>query len=38
MLQLTKFEWIKILKNRTLIGALVVTSFLLFGIFYVRYY
>ncbi|CQR24098.1 membrane protein [Streptococcus varani] len=38
MMKLTKFELTKIFKNRTVIGALVVSVFLLLGIFYVGYY
>ncbi|MGT2754717.1 ABC transporter permease subunit [Streptococcus ovis] len=38
MMNLIQFELIKIFKNRTVLGSIVVASFLLFGIFYVRYY
>lgn len=38
MMKLTQFELSKIGKNRTVMGALVVSLFILFGIFYVGYH
>lgn len=38
MINLTQFEMIKIIKNRTIISALVISVFILFGVFFIGYH